>query len=236
MAVDSAPPSRLASPAEVEALAARVLPGMPLFAEGISHVAAGVVRGGDLQLFHVDHPVAPKSRFDRFLLDLSRLRAEAIVITGKILRDEPALSYAVDPGWADAFAALRRAHGLRERPLLAVLTRAPAALEHPLMSSPDVELTPLRASLADAIEATRARGARSISIEAGPSVASELYRPGSPLGELLFHRFEEALPEDALVGAFASEALVERTLGSPRSAVPLLEGSTRSVVLRYARA
>jgi hypothetical protein len=235
MGASNAPPSELRTAAEIEALAAALLPGMPLFAEGVSHVAAGVAREGRLELFRVDHPSAPRSRWDRFLLDLSRLRAEAIVITGKILRDEPRLSYAFDAGWAGACRTLRRDLGLRERPLLVVLTRAGVDPHHPVFVS-GVESLVLRdaRSLAHAIQIVRDRGARSISIEAGPQVAAELYAEDSPLDELLFHRFEAALPEEALVGAFATEGGVVERLGQARSIVAVRDGATRSTVERYA--
>jgi hypothetical protein len=237
MAANNLPPSELRTPDEVEAAAARIFPGMPLSTTGVSHVAATVVREGRYEIFGVDHPRAPRSRWDRLVLDLSRLRAEAIVITGAILREEPRLSYAFDPGWAGAFAALRRALGLRERPLLVVLTRAGVHRDHPALSS-NVEGLVLEhaPSLAHAIEVVRGRGARAISVEAGPSVARELYRdPASPLGELLVHRFEDDLPDDALVGSFATEAEVRGSLGPPRSAVGVRDGETSSVVERYAR-
>jgi hypothetical protein len=237
MAANSLPPSELRTPAEVEAAAARIFPGMPLRATGVSHVAASVLREGGYEIFRVDHPRAPRSRWDRLVLDLSRLRADAIVITGAILREEPRLRYAFDPDWAEAFAALRRALGLRERPLLVVLTRAGVDRHHPAFGS-NVEGLVLEdaPSLAHAIEGARGRGARAISVEAGPSVASELYRePPSPLDELLVHRFEDDLPDDALVGSFATEAEVRALLGPPRSAVAVRDGATRSIIERYAR-
>lgn len=231
-----ATPETLRDPAEVEAFVQTILPGLSLDFEGVSHVAAGVVRGGAYSIFRVAHPRAPRSRWDRFLLDVSRLRADAIVISGAILRDEPRLVYRTEPGWAEAFSRMRKAMGRRERPLLFVLTRRGVDETHPVFDA-HVEGVIVRdaSGLDEVIERARARGARSISIESGPALASTLYTEGSPLDELLFHRFDVALPEDALVGRFADEASVRALLGAPRSSVLVDDGGVRSVVERYAR-
>lgn len=232
---ESSAPLELHSPAEVEAVAESILPGMPLRLTGVSHVVAGVSRDGDLCPFRVQHPAAPRSRWDRLLLDLSRLRAEAIVITGAILRDEPSLVYACDPGWAEAFAETRRALGLRARPLLMILTRVGVPSDHPALEGA-VEPHILEVgTLAEAISAARARGASSVSIEAGPRTATELYRERGRVDELLFHRFPGPLPDNSIAGYFARERDVTARLGEARSRVHVQDGPVRSVIERYAR-
>ncbi len=67
----------------------------------------------------------PKSDLDFLALHIGRARADAIVITGKILRDEPALHYDLraDPRWGDALVEWReRRWGLWEPPWLLILT------------------------------------------------------------------------------------------------------------------
>jgi hypothetical protein len=236
MGADKQPPTTLSSTAEVESLASQILPSMPLRFVGVSHVVAGTVRGEDLEVFRVGHPGVPKSRWDRFVLDLSRLRADAIVITGAILRAEPDLCYAFDEGWAGAFAALRSSLGRRERPLLLVLTRRGVDPRHAAFDS-NVECVVVRdaPSLAHVFDLARERGARSISVEAGPQTTAELYGPSPLLDELLLHRFDASIPDDARVGAFATALRVRELFGPPQSRVALRDGATQSVVERYAR-
>jgi hypothetical protein len=230
------PPASLSSASEVEPLASQILPSMPLAFEGVSHVVAAVARGDELEVFRIGHRAAPRSRWDRFVLDLSRARADAIVITGAILRAEPALRYTYDRRWAQAFTALRSELGRREKPLLVVLTRREVDPRHPVF---DDQVEPLivrdAPSMTQAFDRARERGARSISVEAGPRATADLYDASSSLDELLLHRFDASIPDDARAGVFATEARVRELFGSPRSSVALRDGATRSVVERYAR-
>ncbi len=82
---------------------------------------------------------SPASIHDRFALELSRARADAIVVTGKILRDEPALRYLLAGGLDTLASGLldwrRRRLGKREPPTVLVLTSgAQIDLGHPVFA------------------------------------------------------------------------------------------------------
>ena len=170
---------------------------------GVLHVTA--VDGNTGRTLRIDEHT-PKSRADTFALNLARARADAIIVTGGVLRDEPALSYAPGaPGpHAPGFAAYRRALGLTAPPWLVVLTRgANLPLDHaafhdrrtrPLIYGPAAGVTPLRqhtdaevveheggALLAGLVGVLGARGAATISFEAGPSTTRDLYARPTPL-------------------------------------------------------
>jgi hypothetical protein len=84
--------------------------------EGVLHVTA--VAGLARRTLRIDEHT-PKSLADTVALNLARARADAIVITGKLLRDEPALSYAPgSPGpAAPAMADYRQQLGTGRAPL-----------------------------------------------------------------------------------------------------------------------
>ena len=171
--------------------------------DGVVHVTA--VEGVERRTLRIDEHT-PKSLADTFALNLVRARADAIVITGKLLRDEPALSYAPGaPGpLAPAVAAYRASLGRDETPWLVILTRgAGLPFEHPVFrdghtrpliytSARSVEelrrVAPCevlgseeQVSLAGVVTALHARGARTLSFEAGPSTTRELYTGSPPL-------------------------------------------------------
>lgn len=224
--------------------------------DGVIHVTA-VAEPGRRTLRIDDH--TPKSLADTFALNLVRARAHAIVITGKLLRDEPALSYAPGaPGpAAPALADYRRQLGHDARPWLVVLTRgAGLPFAHPvfhdgqtrpLLYAPAASVDAIRreapcevlgsdehASLPALVAALRDRGARTISFEAGPSTTRELYTGSAPLlDELCLSTYAGApLPEAQL--ADASPALpAALTLAGPTSEV--LAASGPWTFARYVR-
>ncbi|MGB5374832.1 MAG: hypothetical protein WBN15_13695, partial [Polyangiales bacterium] len=79
---------------------------------------------------------SPKSDLDFLALHLSRARSDAMVITGKILRDEPQLTFDLhaDPRWGDALVNWReRRWALFEPPWLLILTnRGELDFDHPV--------------------------------------------------------------------------------------------------------
>lgn len=172
-------------------------------AHGVLHVTA--VDGHTGRTLRIDEH-APKSHADTFVLNLARARADAIVITGQILRDEPRLSYAPGaPGpLAPALRAYREQLGHTQAPWLVVLTRgAELPLSHPVFhdahtrpliygpeagvsalrtkTSAEVVGTPHDAELGQLVGFLRGLGAHTISFEAGPSTTRQLYDPAAPL-------------------------------------------------------
>ena len=146
---------------------------------------------------------SPKSEHDFFALNWCRARADAIIVTAKILRDEPALSYELAGPAAPALTKWRN----RPPPILLVLTsgRQPIDLRHPALTGaarpivftrqgafPGAPIEVVRNSepgLRSAIQWLKSRGAKTISIEAGPSTSRTLYEPPVDVDELLLSIF-----------------------------------------------
>lgn len=162
----------------------------------------------------------PRSAWDRFVLDLSRAAAGAVVTTGATLRAEPELRHglASAPPVRAALEAWRRRSGLEDLPLFVVLTSGrDLDLEHPLFDGPTAIFTGREGqarlgagaaargveimSVAEptpraAIEWLRDKEVGRISIEAGPSTARRLYEPPVVVDELLLSTFlGDELPE-----------------------------------------
>ena len=191
-------PDALHTADDVDALA-RALYGerAPLDRRGVIHVTALYAeRDGALHTLRIG-PQAPKSAHDFFALQLTRARADAIVITGQILRDEPELSYALP----DVLVAWRARHGRHvATPKLLVLTSGNALdLTHPALAGewaspviftgteaatrlrPNASCTVVghpEPSMAAASAWLREEGAHTIAIEAGPSTTRALYDSG----------------------------------------------------------
>ena len=158
----------------------------------------------------------PKSELDWLALHISRARADGIIITGKILRDEPALRYDLraDPRWGDALESWReRRWGEWEPPWLLILTgRGDIDFEHPVFHGwcrPVIFTTDRTASrklaaapcpvVADEAPDIRraiqhlqvARDCECVSIEAGPSTTRALYDRPRAVNELLLSVYLE---------------------------------------------
>jgi len=152
----------------------------------------------------------PKSELDFLALHVARARADAIVITAKILRDEPKLRYDLraDERWGDALIAWReRKWGLVERPWLLILTKSgDVDFEHPALHGwprpvlftsdrtaerklADAPIPVVADADPDIRRAIRhlqlSRECHCVSIEAGPSTALSLYERPVAVHELL---------------------------------------------------
>lgn len=167
---------------------------------------------------------SPKSDTDFFLLNLARARADVILATGRILREEPELEYSLPSAWAPGMLAWReRAMGRTTPPKLAVLTSGrDLDVNHPalhgwapptIVTSQDaaralrprlpehVDVIGLKLpSAREAIAWSRASGATTISIEAGPSTARALYAEPALVDELWLSEFLESDLAHALRG------------------------------------
>jgi hypothetical protein len=198
--------------------AARALFGSPLDTRpAVSHSIAVWRATEDAPLVTIrinEH--SPKSELDFLALHIGRARADGIIITGKILRDEPGLCYDLhaDPRWGDALANWReRRWGLCEPPWLLILTatgefdfRHPVfhGWARPLIFTSDRTATrklaaapcPVVADVEPGIQrAIRhlqvARECECVSIEAGPSTVRALYERPVPVKELLLSVYLE---------------------------------------------
>jgi riboflavin biosynthesis pyrimidine reductase len=190
-------------------------------ARGVVHVAsAWAAPGGALVSLRIN-AATPPSRSDRFILELARARAEAIVTTGRVLRTEPGLTHVLPP---DLASWRRDVLGRSDAPISIILTGRPDLdLDHPLLrtssrplvhTTPEVsaQLTPracdagvevegcVSASIETAIASLRqGRGCDSVLLEAGPSTLRPLYREGGPIDELLLSIYTSRdVPEAAL--------------------------------------
>lgn len=169
-------------------------------------------------------PQSPKSDTDFFLLNLARARADVILTTGRILREEPHLEYSLPPAWASEMIAWRKsAMGRATPPKVAVLTSGrDLDVDHPALHgwAPPVIVTSQDAARAlrprlpehvdviglklpsahEAIAWCSASGAKTISIEAGPSTARALYADPALVDELWMSEFLESDLAHALHG------------------------------------
>ncbi len=241
-------PEDVRTPADVSALGRELVGDDPARAGRVLHVAS-VWRdtAGAARVLRIG-PTTPRSRHDTFLLSLARARAEAIVTTGRILREEPALTHGLrgPPELRAALAAWRRErlvldsppwllvlssgreldpthpafHG-PTRPLLFVPARAANAVRE-RFSATDVRVASLpEPSARLALDHLRRLGAKRITIEAGPSTARELYAEPARVDELWLASYAGDAPPAEAIG----EPFVDET----RLAAVLPEASTPSV-------
>jgi riboflavin biosynthesis pyrimidine reductase len=175
---------------------------------------------------------SPDSATDRFVLGLARARVDAIVTTGRILRDEPDVTHSLGDPDLDAW---RVAVAGRDRPPVSVILTARDDLDfaHPVFGAEEVlvvtseEVEPVLASRApDHVEIVgRAytalretvrwlhedRGFASVSVEAGPSSSLELYRAPVRVDELMLSVYQSpSLPDAARGGSFLDVADLDR--------------------------
>lgn len=241
-------PSDVDTAADVDALIGRLYGDVSLAAEGVLHVTA-VWRAPDGALVTLKiNERTPKSEYDFFALNLARARADAIVVTGKVLRDEPGVRFALQGAAAGGLRRWRcEVHGRGETPWLVVLTSGrDLDLDHPafdgqrtvvvtsetaasaLVAPPNVELVGLPSpSIRAAIQYARdALHAKIVSIEAGPTTTRPLYRDPCRVDELMLSVYEEAsIPNEAHGPELVPFPELERLLGPASSACRIEEPS-----------
>lgn len=208
--------------------AARALFGAPLDTRpAVSHSFAAWRANADTPLTTIQiNEHGPKSDLDFLALHIARARADGIIITGKILREEPTLSYSLraDPRWGDALLTWReRRWGLCDPPWLLILTgRGDIDFNHPIFDSwiRPLIFTSDRAAtrklaaapcpvVSDASPDIRrairhlqvARDCECVSIEAGPSTARTLYERPKVVNELLLSVYTEPSLDERAQGA-----------------------------------
>lgn len=178
-------------------------------------------------------PASPRSPRDRFALGLARARCDAVLTTGRILREEPALRhrYLDEAAGEAALAAWRRATtGRTQRPETVILTGGNALdFHHPVFhdGAPVTLFTgePAAAALRPAapsgvrvlddpapsarraVEVLRGEG-KSVCVEVGASSSAGLYDAPSRVEELMLSTFLGAeLPEAARGPRFEMDRL-----------------------------
>lgn len=218
----------------------------PAAAVGVVQVAAVWRSSGSLRVLRIQE-ATPKSPLDFFLLNVARARAEAIVTTGKILRDEPDVQHGLAGPGAAALERWRRERvGLGAPPLLLILTSGRGLdLAHPALQAtvrPLLYTSRESAAVLDrsaaggrvdivgdsepsvrrAIALLRSRGYKAISIEAGPSTARQLYEPPLVIDEIALSCF---LGPDLPPGVAGGELLTAEALDA--SFYPVAEPPAR---------
>lgn len=196
----------------------------PATARGVLHVTA-TWRAPDMTLRVIRvGPESPRSDSDGFALRAARMRADALLTTGKILRDEPDVRHLERD---EALLAWRRERvGRRAQPRTIVLTSGREFdLGHPLLrtaheplivtgedgaaaleraalaSAPRVSVVVRSApGIRDTVALLRERGYESILIEAGPTTAAALYDEPVLVDELLLSVYQAPSIAEELVG------------------------------------
>ena len=169
---------------------------------------------------------SPKSDLDFLALHMGRARADGIIITGKILREEPNLTYDLraDPRWGDALVDWReRRWGLCDPPWLLILTSGrDLDFSHPvfrgwarpvifttdraatrkLAAAPCPVISDASPDIRCAIEHLQVtRDCECVSIEAGASTARTLYESPMVVRELLASVYLEPELDERAQGA-----------------------------------
>ena len=233
-------PEDVRSPADVVALGRELLGDDPTRAGRVLHVAAvSRAASGVARVLRIG-PYAPRSDHDRFLLALARARAEAIVTTGRILREEPALTHGPlgPPELRAALAAWRRErlvlasppwllvlssgrgldpaqpafHG-PTRPLLFVPAEAAAELRERFAATEVRVASVPKPNVRLALDHLRRLGAKRITLEAGPTTTRELYDEPTRVDELWLATYAGATPPEAVIGEpFVADARLAAAL------------------------
>lgn len=252
-------PSR--GPDEVERRAVALYGGAVQAQTGVLHVTA-VWRSpsGELRTLRIT-PATPRSETDAFVLALARARADAIVTTGKILRDEPELSHAIEDA---GLLAWRRERVGRSEPARSVVLTSGREIDwsHPILRGGARVLLVTshegarrledgrRAAVADVevmarqdpglrdtvLMLRRDLGCATIAVEAGPSTSRQLYRDPALVDELLLSVYEEPdLPAEVCGEASLEPDRIAELFGPPHHEVSRRERSGRWSFRRYLR-
>lgn len=209
---------------DVESWAAALWGGPGGVSRGVVQPFAATLAG---DVWHVLRagPPGPPSPVDAFALGHTRARVDAVVTSGRNLREEPREDYAY-PVAGEALARWRRERAGRDGlPLVAVISSGRGLdLDHPalapgrrrvLYTGSDgaarlgagarrrgIEVWPVDAP--DPADLLRrlldGEGAALVSVEAGPSVSRPLYAPDAPVpvDELVLTAVRGAVPASAL--------------------------------------
>ena len=274
--------SQLASLSTADAVSAELMRiyGSEPRSTGVVHVTAVWQRADGLLVTLRTGDEAPRVAHDALVLGCARARADAILTTAEVLRREPELRHDELPGPPELVRGLadwRRTLGKMSSPLLCVMTRSgDVDLGHPAfqhagrsvlyadrsaawalesrVADAGVELVaPDEPSPRDAVCLLRREfGAATVAVEAGPSVARDLYRdhedrddpmaadwatgPAVRVDELLLTVFHAQELETRFRGpSFLPRADMEAMLGRPASTRRLKSIDGEWELARYVR-
>jgi len=205
---------------EVEQWQAKLYGDDPASDRGVLHsVATWQASNTTLRVIKIGSD-SPRSENDYFALRAARMRADALVTTGAILREEPDVRHTE----ADAglLAWRRERAGLTEPPRSVVLTSGRGLdLNHPLLRSayrplivtgkaaarnlsaanPDCEFNGREnPGIRDTLTLLRELGCRTVLVEAGPTTTRALYDEPVAIDELLLSIYHAPTLAPSLVG------------------------------------
>ena len=234
---------RMATAEDVDQ-AIQTLYGTSYLGTGILHVTSVWRKDPDTHLTLRIGPYAPPSPVDFFILNLARARADAILTTGKILRQEPELQHRIQgpEQSADALSRWRAERLGKENPPVSLVLTSGRDLDfhHPLFQGPGRVLVytdgdgawEIESRAADvgvevvaaptptprgALELLRAElGCATISVEAGPSVSRSFYEEPVVIDELMLSIFNgDDLPPQARGGRQVPPSELDRIFVAP---------------------
>lgn len=233
-------------------------------APSVIHVAM-VARRADGSFGVLRLQSAPNGHHAWFLRNVARARADAVITTGKILRDEPRIDLSVQgPGelGAGLWRFRRERLGKTEPPLLLVLTHGQGLdPDHPTWASPGRELVFTEPTAAPTLTQSlgerrveiitrensdirsaiaylnQERGVRTVTVETGPTTSRQLYQAPVAVEELLLAVCEDPPASGGeQTGAFLSDEELRQVFGEPRYSSSLSEDSGSWTLRRYLRA
>lgn len=206
-------PSAIRTAENVDDWAARIFGAAPSRRGTLQVMAVWRRPDGGLEALS-DGGDAPRCPEDVFVLGLARARADAILTTGAVLRQEPELRHQSDDDGplAGALAAWRARRGSRRPATTVILTRSrDLDLDHPIFTGDQVivftgddtppsfgiELARRGAMLMTEADPTprgclarlAQAGFQAVTVESGPRVASTLYGEPVVIDELLLTTF-----------------------------------------------
>ncbi len=250
----------IASANDVDRWARRIFGDTPPRQGVLQVVATWRHPNGALEVMSTDAD-APRCPEDGFALALGRARADAILTTGAILRQEPELRHTHGAGHplAMAMADWREKNGPRRPAATVIMTRSrDLDLDHPIFESDQVFVftgddapTSLGIELARRgamlmsdpdpsprsclARLTRA-GYAAITIEAGPHVARTLYEDPVIVDQLMMTTYlAPALDERLHRGVLIDEAQLLARFGPVRSEYPTETAEGPWTLRRFAR-
>lgn len=223
-------------------------------ASGVMHVAAVWRTSGHGFVTLRINSETPKSSHDYFVLNVARARADAIITSGRILREELELTHEISgpAGTGVAIASWRSEVARKPAPptSLVLTSGRHLDLDHPIFhgaGSKVVFTTPKAAASLregeikpgirivgrsevgprEAVEFLRMEcGAETVSIELGPTSAGALYDRPSLVDELLMSILDTpTIPESVVGPPFIDAATLDRVLSTRSS--PFRVGETR---------
>ncbi len=237
---------------EVTILGTELLGGDAARTTGVIQTLASWVDGSGTRVALRINAATPRSEADFFLLNLARARADAIVTTGAVLREESDVTHALQgPGQVpEALAAWRRrVVGLTEPAILLVLTSGrgldpehPAfrASVRPVLFVPEAAVAALEQDFSGraqvvgvpapsgrtAVHWLQAEGCERITVEAGPSTSGPLYHPPCVIEELWRSTYlEHELMSDVIGPAVVPDDELEKLLPAKSGGATVQEPS-----------